>query len=32
VHPGGVRELLLAHSALAAQLAHTVTELALPPV
>ncbi len=32
VHAGGVGELLLAQSALAAQLAHPVAELAFPPV
>ncbi len=32
VHPGGVGELLLAKSALAAQLAHAFAELAFPPV
>jgi len=32
VHPGGVGELLLAQAALAAQLAHPVAELPLPPV
>lgn len=32
VHPGGVGKLLLAQPALAAQLAHTVAELAFPPV
>jgi len=32
VHPGGVGELFLAQSALAAQLAQAFAELALPPV
>jgi len=32
VHPGGVGELLLAQSALAAQLAHTIAELVFPAV